>query len=61
MSDPKLRERAIEVFRKFGLPAGFGEVLEGLGEEFDLSDVLLPWVGNGQRGRQKKQRRKRRR
>jgi hypothetical protein len=61
MSDPKLRERVMEVFRKFGPPAGFGEVLEGLGKEFDLSDVLPPWAGNGQRGKRKKQRHKRRR
>jgi hypothetical protein len=60
-SDPKLRERVMEVFRKFGPPAGFGEVLEGLGEEFDLSAMLPPWVGNGQRGKRKKQRHKRRR
>jgi hypothetical protein len=59
MSDPKLRERAMEVFRKFGPSAGLGEVLDALRDELDLPAMLPPWAGNGQRGKRKKPRRKR--
>jgi hypothetical protein len=61
MSDPKVQKRIVELMLNYGPPADLDGSIDALLDEFAGSAMLPPWVGNGRRGKRKKQRRKRRR